>query len=80
MTILNGYHSLINQATGLSRKEDLDKVEEIMRHGIYHSRLDWQSRSELWRGAKMAHKMMKKLRKASEAKKTPARKRKAVSR
>ena len=80
MSKLSGYHSLINQATGLSRKEDLQEVEDIMRDVIYHSTLDWQTRAELWRGAKKAHKVMKELRNAdSKASKASKQKPRAVS-
>jgi hypothetical protein len=53
---------LIQTATGCSR-EEVAEVENIMRHVIFHSTLDWQSRAQLVRAAKQAYAVMKETQK-----------------
>lgn len=45
---------MIQQATGAA-DELLPVLERIMREDVFHSTLDWQTRSEFNRGAKKAH-------------------------
>lgn len=51
---LSGYASIIAEATG-APDQILAILEEIMRTEIYHSTLDWQSATELSRGARKAY-------------------------
>jgi hypothetical protein len=44
---------LIIRATGCC-PEDVEAIEEIMRDDIFHSTLDWQTASELRKGARQA--------------------------
>lgn len=43
---------------------DAAEVEDIMRHEIFHSTLDWQSRAVFDRGAREAYKLLLALREA----------------
>jgi hypothetical protein len=52
--IPNSYSAMIQQATGAA-DELLPVLERIMREDVFHSTLDWQTRSEFNRGAKKAH-------------------------
>ena len=47
------YQELIIKATG-TNKTDAEYIEDIMRNDIFHSTLDWQSRTQLARAAKDA--------------------------
>lgn len=62
-------HDMIIAATGCP-ETDAAEVEEIMRHTIFHSTLDWQTRAELELGAKQAYTVLKQLR--SEEKQSPS--------
>lgn len=46
-----GYHATIHEATGVTDIEDLEEIEDTMRHIIFHSTLDWQARDQLKQGA-----------------------------
>jgi hypothetical protein len=48
---------MIMKDTGCSA-EDAPKVEDIMRNEIFHSTLDWQTRAELRRGARLAYQVL----------------------
>ncbi|KKW22418.1 MAG: hypothetical protein UY62_C0005G0015 [Parcubacteria group bacterium GW2011_GWF2_50_9] len=50
---MNFYQDLIIKATG-ANKADAEYIEDIMRNDIFHSTLDWQSRTQLARAAKDA--------------------------
>ena len=52
------YQGLIIKATGVNEK-DAGYVEDIMREDIFHSTLDWQSRTQFVRGAIEAVAMLK---------------------
>ena len=52
--MLKGYHQVINEATGVTDHNDLEAIEDSMRHDIFHSTLDWQTRAVLKRGAREA--------------------------
>ncbi len=52
------YQDLIIKATGVNVK-DAGYVEDIMREDIFHSTLDWQSRTQFVRGAREAVEMLK---------------------
>jgi len=41
------YTGMIREATGETDKAKLDAIEDFMRHGIFHSTLDWQTRKQL---------------------------------
>ena len=52
--VMRGYHRTIAAATGETNREALDEIEDCMRHDIFHSTLDWQTRDELAVGAMLA--------------------------
>lgn len=52
------YRDLIIKATGVNAK-DAAYVEDIMREDIFHSTLDWQSRTQFVRGAREAVEMLR---------------------
>lgn len=52
------YRDLIIKATGVNAK-DAGYVENIMREDIFHSTLDWQSRTQFVRGAREAVEMLR---------------------
>lgn len=51
---LRGYARMISEATGIIEEEQLREIEDIMRHDIFHSTLDWQSRSVFNKAARLA--------------------------
>jgi len=51
------YRQAIIEATSASGK-DVEYIEDIMRHDIFHSTLDWLSRAQLARGARAAAKLL----------------------
>jgi len=53
-TALRGYAWIISEATGIVDPEALAAIEDCMRHDIFHSTLDWQSRSLLRKAARIA--------------------------
>ena len=53
-----GYAALITEATGVSEALAVAKIEDLMRHVIFHSTLDWQSRAEFFKGAREAKEVM----------------------
>ena len=48
------YASTISAATGVTDPARLDHIEDIMRHTIFHSTLDWQTREQLSAAAREA--------------------------
>lgn len=54
MPELRGYAKTISEATGVTDPEDLADIEDSMRHDIFHSTLDWQTKAQLKRGAREA--------------------------
>ena len=63
MTELKGYALTISQATGVTDLKDIADIEDCMRHDIFHSTLDWQTRDVLQQGARDAWEVVKELRK-----------------
>lgn len=53
-TELRGYEKIINEATGITDRADIAEIEDTMRHVIFHSTLDWQTRAQLAKGAREA--------------------------
>lgn len=51
---LTGYQALIQDATGVTDLEHIERIEDTMRHVIFHSTLDWQTREQLMHGARAA--------------------------
>jgi hypothetical protein len=51
------YREMIMKDTGCSA-EDAPMVEDIMRNDVFHSTLDWQTRAELRRGARLAYQVL----------------------
>lgn len=45
------YSGIISRATGRTDQGELAKIEDTMRHVIFHSTLDWQTAAELTCGA-----------------------------
>jgi len=52
-TAPRGYAGIISEATGIADPEALAAIEDCMRHDIFHSTLDWQSRSLLRKAARV---------------------------
>ncbi len=48
------YSDIISAATGETDKEKLQEIEDVMRHDIFHSTLDWQTREQLEDAARAA--------------------------
>jgi hypothetical protein len=51
---LTGYQALIQEATGVTALEHIERIEDTMRHVIFHSTLDWQTREQLQQAAREA--------------------------
>lgn len=60
--MLRGYHPTISEATGVTDVDTLEEIEDCMRHTIFHSTLDWQTKAELMRGAREAWEVVQILR------------------
>ena len=58
------YQSIIMEATGCTVAEAAE-LEDIMRHTIFHSTLDWQTKEELQEAAREAVLIQKELDKSS---------------
>lgn len=54
MKELRGYALIIHEGTGRTDPAELAQIEDTMRHIIFHSTLDWQSREQLHTGARQA--------------------------
>jgi hypothetical protein len=52
---LTGYVATISKAIGVVDAKMLAKVEDTMRHVIFHSTLDWQDEETFMRGARDAY-------------------------
>lgn len=50
---MNYYTNIIVEATGCD-EPTADRLEDIMRHDIFHSTLDWQTKEQLVEAAKEA--------------------------
>lgn len=61
MSALGYYGELIVAATGC-KPADADQVEDVMRHTIFHSTLDWQTRRQFNKGAREAWAIVQALR------------------
>ena len=48
------YAEIITKATGITHEGRLREIEDVMRHDIFHSTLDWQTRAELEGAARQA--------------------------
>jgi hypothetical protein len=51
---LTGYLVLIQEATGVTELDHIERIEDTMRNVIFHSTLDWQTREQLEQGAREA--------------------------
>lgn len=49
-----GYQELIQEATGVTDLEHIERIEDTMRHVIFHDTLNWQTREQLMQGAREA--------------------------
>jgi hypothetical protein len=49
------YRDLIREATGETSEHKLAEIEDVMRHDIFHSTLDWQTRKQLIDAAREAN-------------------------
>jgi hypothetical protein len=45
---------LIQEATGVTERDHIERIEDTMRNVIFHSTLSWQSREQLEQGAREA--------------------------
>lgn len=61
-TNIKGYAVIIWEATGITDPLVLAEIEDIMRHDIYHSTLDWQTRDQLKNTAIEALEIIKELK------------------
>ncbi len=52
---LHGYAATISAATGVTDAATLEKIEDTMRHVVFHSTLDWQTAEILEQGAREAY-------------------------
>lgn len=59
MPRLSFYQDLISKVTGVEDPALLAEIEDVMRHDIFHSTLDWQSRDLLEKAATAAHSWIK---------------------
>jgi hypothetical protein len=56
---MSGYTDIIREAfQSPLTKAQADEIEDVMRHTIFHSTLDWQTREELHDGAREAAKIL----------------------
>jgi hypothetical protein len=55
------YQSRIIEYSGCDTK-DAPAVEDIMRHEVFHSTLDWQTTAQFMRGARQAYTIFKESR------------------
>ncbi|SKB62909.1 hypothetical protein [Sphingopyxis flava] len=53
------YTQTISEATGVADPELLAEIEDVMRHVIFHSTLDWQTREQLSQAAREALEVIK---------------------
>jgi hypothetical protein len=53
------YREILTEATGVSNTAELAVIEDIMRHDIFHSTLDFQTREQLSEAAKEAYEVLK---------------------
>ena len=51
---LTGYQVLIQEATGVTELDHIERIVDTMRNVIFHSTLDWQTREQLEQGAREA--------------------------
>lgn len=52
---MRAYEDIISAATGVTDSAVLAAIEDQMRHTIFHSTLDWQTRAQLAKGAREAY-------------------------
>lgn len=51
---LSVYQELIQDATGVTDLEHIERIEDTMRNVVFHSTLNWQTREQLEQGAREA--------------------------
>lgn len=49
---MSQYSQTISEATGITDAADLEEIEDVMRHDIFHSTLDWQTKAQLKKAAR----------------------------
>lgn len=59
MTKITGYNKMISETTGVTDLETLEEIQDCMRHTIFHSTLDWQTREQFDHGAVQAWEVIK---------------------
>lgn len=64
---LKGYAEIISSATGVTDRDIIEDIEDTMRHEVFHSTLDWQTREQLIDGAREAYEIVKECRNEYEA-------------
>jgi len=63
---MSSYTRMIEEDTGCA-PTDAPMIEEIMRNDVFHSTLDWQTRTELRKGAREAVRLLEENRDLYEA-------------
>ncbi len=56
---MNIYHRTISEATGVTDPLTLEEIEDCMRNVVFHSTLDWQTKAQLVKGARLAYRIVK---------------------
>lgn len=54
----SAYADVIIEATGMTDLEMIAEIEDCMRHDIFHSTLDWQTRDQLHEAAMEAYRIV----------------------
>jgi len=54
---MNVHQKNIAEAVPGLTESEYQEIEEIMRHDIFHSTLDWQTKAQLQRAAKLARRV-----------------------
>lgn len=57
----SAYSGIISEATGIVDVSKLSEIEDCMRHDIFHSTLDWQTRVQLMKAAREAVKVLEEI-------------------
>ena len=55
---MNHYQRSISEATGRTKLREIELIEDCMRHEIFHSTLDWQTKRQFNSGARKAARVL----------------------
>lgn len=53
------YQAMISKASGVTDKAMLVRIEDVMRNDIFHSTLDWQTRTQFNKGVREAMELIR---------------------